>query len=361
METYNTGKSYRVVKKNTAYNRHTNESGKTTQENEGKEQSSASTESRVVYTGKDLLDMNIKEIPKLWDPLLQQKGLAGLTGSSDCGKSILLRQLAIAIATKQKTFLGYPLNVRFGRAICICSEDDAPGIAALLNKQAGHLERDCLKNLHFIFDCENLSERINKLLSIKKADLVVLDVWSDTFTGNPNNWAEVRNNLARLKRIADVHGCLIVLLHHTVKNSEKQAPDKSKLNGSQAIEAKLRSLLELRNGAVENERILYVLKNNSMSNKEKSNGLVLELNSQSLNFSFTGKKLSKSGENNNKTYDINIWMPLMIALRDEEGLSFENARKKLVEKHTEEEVPGLTWFKNNYKSFGGQSSTTEES
>ena len=217
---------------------------------------------KTIYTAQDLLNLGIKEIPMFWEPFFPAKGLVGLTGSSDCGKSMLLRQLAIAVAQGSKDCLGLPLNLRHSKALYVCTEDDTEGIAALLQKQAASRMEKKMSNLYFLFDSQNLLGKVDDFLSHTPVDFVVIDVWSDTFTGNPNNWVDVRQNLVLIKEIAEKNNCLIVILHHTVKNSEKQLPDKSKLNGSQAIEAKLRCLLELRNGEADNERILYVLKAN---------------------------------------------------------------------------------------------------
>ena len=60
-------------------------------------------------TGEYLLQANIEQIPCLVEPFLQQVGLACLAGSSDTGKSSLLRQLAISIVTgapEGDSFLG---------------------------------------------------------------------------------------------------------------------------------------------------------------------------------------------------------------------------------------------------------------
>lgn len=303
-----------------------------------------------VYTGTDLLNMEIKEIPKLWDPFFPVCGLVGFTGSSDCGKSMFLRQFAIAVSLSQKEFLGYPLRLKYSSAIYVCTEDDVDGVAANMQCQIGNADWNRVSGLRFLFDTQNLNRCLDEMLTKAPADLVVLDVWSDTFSGNPNNWVDVRQNLSPLKELARKHNCLIVLLHHTIKNSEKNAPDKNRLNGSQAIEAKLRSLLELRNGTNNDERLLFVLKSNYMPRGQKEEGMVLKINPKWLLFENTGKKISLSAQSNgNKAYDPAVWWPRMKELRAAEGLSFEKAQKALADKFGEDSVPGITWFKKQEK------------
>lgn len=307
---------------------------------------------KEVYSGTDLLNMGIKEIPKLWDPFFPVCGLVGFTGSSDCGKSMFLRQLAIAVSLHQKEFLGYPLRPKHGRGIYVCTEDDVEGIAAILHQQIGNADWKRISSLQFLFDAHDLLKRLDAMLTQAPADIVVIDVWSDIFTGNPNNWVDVRQNLSPLKDLSRRHNCLIVVLHHTTKNSEKNAPDKNKLNGSQAIEAKLRSLLELRNGTNPHERLLFVLKSNYMPREQKEEGLVLQINPKWLLFSNTGRKISLSGANTNvhKAYDPAVWIPRMEKLRKTNGLSYEKARNTLVEQYGVDEVPGVTWFKNQQRT-----------
>lgn len=316
-------------------------------------------QAKTVYSGTDLLNMNIKEIPKLWKPYFPVKGVVGLTGSSDGGKSTLLRQLAIAIALRKPDFIGCPLNIKYGRAIYVCTEDDFEGIAANLHKQAGDVKPEEFSNILFVFESLNVLRQLDEILSTTNVDLVVIDVWSDTYIGNPNSWVDVRQNLSKIKALANKYECLIAIIHHTVKNSEKSAPDKNKLNGSQAIEAKLRCLIELRKGDTVEERVLYVLKNNYMSDDEKSEGLVLQFHKDRLLFTKTDRKVFINGGDGGKKYDTLKWVQRMTELKMATGFSFDRAREELVGMFAGENVPGVTWFKNNCKSLDGQANNEQ--
>ncbi|OQP44134.1 hypothetical protein A4H97_33730 [Niastella yeongjuensis] len=301
---------------------------------------------KLFYSGLDLLNFNIEKVPMLWEPFFPAKGLVGFTGASDCGKSLFLRQLAMAVAMQKKTFLDYPLNVKHGKAIYVSTEDELEGVGALLQRQIGKAERKSIETLFFIFNTSNILNNLREAFAQTPYDLVVFDVWSDIFHGNPNNWVEIRKELSELKLLADEYNTLIVILHHTVKNSEKNVPDKNKLNGSQAIEAKIRSLLELRHHTSADERLLTVLKNNYIPKGEKEDSIVLKLNPENLLFSNSGEKISiiAGGGNRNK-YDVEVWVQRIEEVR-KEGASYEQARRILVEQYGEKEVPGLTWFKN---------------
>lgn len=315
---------------------------------------------KVFFTATELISMDIEKVPTLWNPFLPLRGLAGLTGSSDTGKSTFLRQLAMSVCTRQKEFLGYPLTVRSGNVLYVSTEDDKETTAASLGIQSAKAAKEKFQNLHFLFDCMDLIPKMETYLKSNPTDLVILDVWSDTFIGNPNSWVDIRQNLNKIKHIADTQNTLILILHHSVKNSEKSNPDKAKLNGSQALEAKLRSLLELRNGKQFNERVMYVLKNNSMPRDIKEQGLILNLDDKTRLFSYSGEKVSISQNTDNSNgvkYDREVWVPRMMALRKED-LSYEDARNQLLTVHKDESIPSLTWFKTNCRDSDGQSAET---
>lgn len=97
-----------------------------------------SEEVSYVYTAKQLIDYETKEVPMLLDPLFPKVGVVALAGSSDTGKSAFLRQLACAIATAKSEFLGFRLDSKHHNAIYVSTEDDKLAISALLQKQTGN-------------------------------------------------------------------------------------------------------------------------------------------------------------------------------------------------------------------------------
>src|ERR1019366_8139636 len=70
------------------------------------------SDTEIETTGEKLLLSDIKEIPCLVEPFLQQTGLVCLAGSSDTGKSSALRQLAIRIVTGESDYIGFKINAK---------------------------------------------------------------------------------------------------------------------------------------------------------------------------------------------------------------------------------------------------------
>jgi RecA-family ATPase len=108
-------------------------------------------------------------------------GLLALAGSSDTGKSSILRQFAIAVSLADAEFLGWKLNLKHNSAIYVSTEDDELAVNYLLNKQTRSrgLPPNRYKNLRFLFDTTRLLEKLDKELSRQKTDCVIIDAFTD--------------------------------------------------------------------------------------------------------------------------------------------------------------------------------------
>lgn len=200
-----------------------------------------------VISGSTLLSDDIKEIPMLIPPLFHRVGLALLIGSSDIGKSTILRQLCICIVTGL-AFLGMDVKSIFKHALYVSSEDDEMNTSYLLKRQNNEfkLKPDDLKGLRFIFETDQLLERIEKELMIQRYDVIVIDALTDLINADLYKANDVRFFLNQYSQLAKKYECLIIFLHHTKKNAENLAPSKNNSLGSQAIEAKSRLVLEFK-------------------------------------------------------------------------------------------------------------------
>lgn len=244
-------------------------------------------------TGEMLLNRNILEIPSLLEPLLPKVGLACLAGSSDTGKSAFLRQLSMAVSAGQPTFLGMRLCSSHHSAIYVSTEDDETANAYLIgrqNKQLG-LSPTALKGLRFIFDCEDVVAELDKRLTAHPADLVVVDCFSDLYMGSMNESNQVRLFLNQYSQLANRHQCLVIFLHHCGKRTEHFMPSKHNLLGSQAFEAKMRLVLELRSDIADVAyKHLCCVKGNYLSADYKTESIKLQFSSF-LTFTETGDRV----------------------------------------------------------------------
>lgn len=242
-------------------------------------------------TGEDLLNRKTESIPCLVEPFLQRTGLACLAGSSDTGKSMFLRQLAIAVAAGMSYFLGWVLNLIHRSAIIVQTEDDQTAISFLLTRQAEGMAPERLKSLRFIFDLENLIKELDARLTDAPADLVVIDCFSDAFGGDLKDTQKIRLYLNQYQQLAEKHQCLFLFLHHTGKRTENFEPSKNNLLSGQGFEAKMRLVIELRADPTRaDQRHLCIVKGNYLAAEHKRESYVLSFDPENFTFSETDER-----------------------------------------------------------------------
>lgn len=243
-------------------------------------------------TGESLLLTEIKEIPTLVYPFLQQTGLACLAGSSDTGKSSILRQLAIAIVTGENNFLGFRINANHRSVIYVSTEDLERETAYLLSRQTQQYKPELLKGLRFVFEIENLFSELDRRLNTKPADLVIIDCFADTYGSDLKDTQRIRTYLHPFQELAQKHQCLILFLHHTGKRTENFEPNKNNLLSGQGFEAKMRLVIELRADLLNPlHRHLCIVKGNYLPASYKKESYVLQFDEQNFVFTNTGERM----------------------------------------------------------------------
>jgi hypothetical protein len=241
-------------------------------------------------TAESLLAENIQGMPCLVEPFLQSVGLACLAGSSDTGKSTLLRQLAVSVCAGGDEFLGFAIEAKYRSVIYVSTEDDANATRASLQTQGWDKANYKLKGLRFVFEYEDLLPELEKRLKRKPADLIIIDCFADTFTGDLKDTQRIRSFLQPYQAMALKYSCLILFLHHTGKRTENLEPNKNNLLGGQGFEAKMRLVMELRRDLVDpRKRHLCIVKGNYLGNRHKSESIVLNFNETDCTFANTGE------------------------------------------------------------------------
>ena len=233
-----------------------------------------------IVSARHLLENDITEIPMLWGHLLQKCGIAVLSGSSDTGKSTLLRQLAIAIVIKEEKFLGIPLNLTHNRVIYISTEDDEYSLSPRIKKEhRNDSPANSYDNLTFILDGEDPFEAAKKEYKRMPADCIIIDTWGDYADGDLNSANNVRTPLKALRSFALANNCLFIISHHNRKSASDTDTSKKNLLGSQSLEAKARVVIML---TIDNDdtsiRKLSVSKGNYIPYELKRKSIVLRAN-----------------------------------------------------------------------------------
>lgn len=248
---------------------------------------------KYLVNGYDMLNSSAEEMECLLHPILPRSGVAALVGSSDSGKSTLLRGLAMAVASGRSSYLGFELRPKHRSALYIATEDDASAVSVLMQRQIEELgiAKESFASLDFIFEVENLVANLDKLLEERPRDLVIVDAFADLYSGPLNENNRVRSFLNQFSQLAVKHSTLIIFLHHTGKRTETLAPSKHNAIGSQGFEAKMRLMMELRPDPERHDiRHLCIVKGNYLSDDYKHDSFVLRFTS-GLNFEATGERV----------------------------------------------------------------------
>lgn len=258
-------------------------------------------------TGELLLTNKPEKMEFFMENLLPRTGMGCLAGGSDLGKSAALRDLGIRTVAGETECWGFPLNAVHKNSIIVSSEDDEQAVAYLLSKQAQKYNPSQLRNLRFIFDYDNnLLDILDKRLSRKKADLVIIDCFADVYGGDLKDTQKIRLFLAGYQQLSAKHQCFVLFLHHTAKRTENNEPSKHNLLSGQGFEAKMRLVIELRADLMDPSlRHLCIVKGNYLPASMKRESYILRFNEDSFTFSNTNERapfelLAKQNEDNGK-------------------------------------------------------------
>lgn len=224
----------------------------------------------MIITGKELIDMGIKEYPVLVEGLIPKYEMAVIAGGSDIGKSSFLRDMAMSIVERRKTFIGQNLNVKHGRVIYVSSEDGIFALSNCLNRSTEGNDPSIYDNITFILEADNVLNTIKKELAKYYVDAIIVDSYSDMFTnGNMNSANDTRNFLKPFKNLCKEYHCCVVFLHHFSKSRGQTGGNKNALLGSCGMEQMMRAVLTFGGGNKDNVRELQMVKGNDFKSEDK--------------------------------------------------------------------------------------------
>ena len=291
-----------------------------------------------VYTGEQLLNLNVEKIPMLLEPLIPQGAVVALAGSSDTGKSSLLRQLACTIALGSTDFLGFKLNLN----IYVSTEDNDKAVSALLRKQKqGDTENSSYRGLRYIFDTSKLLLKLEEQLQKEPADCIIVDAFMDLYGGDANASNIVRTFIQPYSNLAQKYNCSVIFLHHNGKRTEYTEPSKNNLLGSQGFEGKMRMVMLLNRDPDSNKptiRHLCIVKGNYVPEELKQKSFVLTFDPETMRFSNTGERVAFENlakRNSRENDEVSRAKERVFTLR-KEGKSFREIETTLAD----EGLPG---------------------
>lgn len=301
---------------------------------------------KEVITFSELRKYRVTDVPFLWGNIIPKYGITFLTGPSDCNKSTFLRQLAFAIGRGDTEFLDLPLLTAYKSVIMVITEDLAVNILPLINKQLdGQEEDESNIDIRFVFPTSDVHKKLKQLLSEQKADLVIIDTWTDTFQKDLNQANDVRASLQKLNELIQQYGCGMLCLHHIKKGADEKAPSKDGMIGSMGIQAYARTVIEMRRESAHSaNRLLTVVKGNYTADESKDHSLVLKLDTDTMLLSNTNSNLLRIGgqpKSESRNFTSEQKETFMVRIREllGEGISQDSIVGKLKEENPSTHTP----------------------
>jgi len=144
-----------------------------------------------------------------------------LAGAREVGKSTMVLELAVAIATHHPdaTWLGQPLDEynRRGVVVVLTGEDTE----AVINSRLDSLDPDDEAEhlVVYALDGRPLKEIANEIARIPFLSLVIIDPARRYIDGDEDGSGNVSNFFADLEGIVQRTGATVVVVHHLTKNS----------------------------------------------------------------------------------------------------------------------------------------------
>lgn len=241
------------------------------------------------YYPLELLDeMRFSEEEHIIPGLLPYDSLFALVGGSDSGKSLLALQFAVSYVLKQD-FLG--LKVNGGKKVLYFAlEDSKSSIDRRSKKLLTEVNNDDLagikKRIFISHVKEAISEQIEKhLLSHPDTGMVIVDTFAELSAGmDINSSGDIRSLLRPFHELSLKYEIAICFIHHIGKSSEKEGGfSKLRIVGSQAFEASMRAVFELKKNS-NGHHSIAVVKGNDIGEDFKSHNTNLTLfrNSENL-------------------------------------------------------------------------------
>lgn len=248
-------------------------------------------ESKTLYTAKEILERKDLSYDYLINDVLPANDLIQLTAGSQSGKSLLVSQLLISLATG-RPFLGKKVVKSGFKSLYFSYEDGEASIKDRLSKQIKDFTKEEVEavksNIRFVFSPEVNEEKIKEILkndsSIK---FLFFDPISEIMTdGDLNNAAYVRQTLSFLREICRRFQVSILFSSHISKTAELNGSiGKEYTAGSHAFEAAVRVSYFMKK---ENSGIttLCITKGNNIKKELKypEKSFALEFDEETLTF-----------------------------------------------------------------------------
>lgn len=195
-----------------------------------------------LFTSEELCDMRLERRRYTVESLLYP-GLSILAGSPKIGKSWMVMYLCLQIAKGEPV---WGLKTTQGSVLYIALEDSS----TRLQERVLAITDKSSPNLYFSLDCAMLGDALEEEIRSFKNDhpdaaLVAIDTFQKIRAQNAEmSYANDYTEVSRLKNLADELGIVILLVHHTRKQSDSDYMNE--ISGTNGIAGSADTLMVLK-------------------------------------------------------------------------------------------------------------------
>jgi len=241
--------------------------------------------------------MNLKDLKRIFGNFILEHSTVLFPSERGSGKTYLMLQLSIAIATGQKSFCGEPLELH-GNVIYINFELGESLMMRRLTRLYRHVpandspyEAYCLT---FRGNIQDHFNQISEAIRAKKPVLVVIDNLRAAFSDKDNEKnKEMTKAIMNLNKMKDEFGFSFVIVHHTKKGTRDKLTDSDLQSGAGAITDLVDADFFLRRSKVDkNFRLLKRVK--SRECEEQDGAKLINMNPDTLWFEVVEENVNES-------------------------------------------------------------------
>jgi replicative DNA helicase len=190
----------------------------------------------------ELLSEEVPDVKWMVDGIIPSNGFCMIAGDSGVGKTWLLLDLALSVASG-RPWLG-TLPTTKGPVLFI---DEESGVALLKNRLLKLGQKEDLRDLPICFstleglkvDTEQGRAKLRGTIKKYGAKLVVIDSFVRIHGGDENSVVDISKVTEALSRIAREEDCAIVVAHHARKKGPSLNEPGDRLRGTSEIKAAL--------------------------------------------------------------------------------------------------------------------------